>query len=48
MKDPTRLEYQNLLDQVVGGFRYIGSLIINKKMESLLHYKAYELLCKLI
>jgi hypothetical protein len=30
MKDPTRLGYQNLLDKVVGGLRYIESLIIKK------------------
>jgi hypothetical protein len=32
MKDPTRLGYQNLLNQVVGGLRCIGSLSINKKV----------------
>jgi hypothetical protein len=29
---PTRLLYQNLLDQVVGGLRCIGSLTIKEKM----------------
>jgi hypothetical protein len=38
MKDPTRLGYQNLLNQVVGGLRCIGSLSINKKVESLCKY----------
>jgi hypothetical protein len=47
MKDPTKLECQNLLDQVVGGLRYIGRLIINKKIESLLYRQVYEPLCKL-
>jgi hypothetical protein len=37
LKDPTRLGYQNLLDQVVGGLRCFESLTINKKMESLLY-----------
>jgi hypothetical protein len=37
MKDPTRLEYQKLLDKIVGDLGYIGSLIINKKIESLLY-----------
>jgi hypothetical protein len=32
MKDPIRLGYQNLLDQVIGGLRCIGSLIIKEKM----------------
>jgi hypothetical protein len=45
LKDPTRLGYQNLLDQVVGGLRCIGSLTINK-MESLLYCQAYKPLCK--
>jgi hypothetical protein len=30
MKDPTRLAYQNLLDQVVGGLRCIENLTIKK------------------
>jgi hypothetical protein len=47
MKDPTKLGCQNLLDQVVGGLRYIGRLIINKKIESLLYRQVYEPLCKL-
>jgi hypothetical protein len=46
MKDPTRLGYQNLLEQVVGGLRCIGSLTINKNMESLLYCQVYEPLCK--
>jgi hypothetical protein len=46
MKDPTRLRYQNLLDQVVGGLRCIESLTINKKIESLLYCQVYESLCK--
>jgi hypothetical protein len=35
MKDPTRLGYQNLLNQVVGGLSCVGSLSINKCMN---HY----------
>jgi hypothetical protein len=46
LKDPIMLGYQNLLDQVVGSLRYIGSLTINKKVESLLYCQAYESLCK--
>jgi hypothetical protein len=46
MKDLTRLGYRNLLNQVVGGLRCIGSLSINKKVESLLYCQAYESLCK--
>jgi hypothetical protein len=46
MKDPTRLGYQNLLNQVVGGLRCIESLSINKKVEPLLYYQVYESLCK--
>jgi hypothetical protein len=33
MKDPTRLGYQNFLDQVVGRLRCIGSLTIKQKDE---------------
>jgi hypothetical protein len=33
MKDPTRLGYQNLLNQVIGGLICIGSLTINKKIK---------------
>jgi hypothetical protein len=32
MKDPIRLGYQNLLDQVVGGLRCIGSFTIKEKI----------------
>jgi hypothetical protein len=33
MKDPTRLGYQNLLDEVIGGLRCIGSLTIKQEDE---------------
>jgi hypothetical protein len=42
MKDPTRLGYQNLFGQVVGGLRCIESLTINKNIESLLYCQVYE------
>jgi hypothetical protein len=46
MNDPTMFGYQNFLDQVVGGLRYIGRVTINKKMELLLYCQVYEPLCK--
>jgi hypothetical protein len=46
MKDPTRLGYQSLLNEVIGGLRCIGSLTMNKKVESLLYCQVYESLCK--
>jgi hypothetical protein len=46
MKDPTRLGYQNFLDQVVGGLRCIGRMTINKKMKLLPYCQVYKTLCK--
>jgi hypothetical protein len=46
MKDPTRFGYQNLLNQVIGDLKCIGSFSINKRVESLLYCQAYESLCK--
>jgi hypothetical protein len=40
MKDPTRPRYQNMLNLVVGDLRCIGSLTINKKMESMSNCQA--------
>jgi hypothetical protein len=41
-----RFGYQNLLDQVVGGLRFHGSLIIDKKMQSISSCQAQEHICK--
>jgi hypothetical protein len=45
MKDLTKFGYQNLLDQVVGGLRCIGSLTIDEKMQSISNYQAQEHIC---
>jgi hypothetical protein len=46
MKDPTRLGYQNILDQDVGNLRCIGSLRIDKKIQSISSCQTQERICK--
>jgi hypothetical protein len=46
MKDPTRFGYQNLLDQVVGDLRCIGSLTIDKEMQFVSSSQAQEHICE--
>jgi hypothetical protein len=48
MKDPTRLGYQSLLDQVVGDLICIGSLIIDKEMQFISSSQAQEHICESI